>query len=105
MFAYLEFGFVKYIWELLNPNKSWDAWGNHEEGLENTLTSLKLFKLFNNSQIQIKEARGGDFIRGWFPVFKKYYTFIDKHPALLLGRAPFIKYFLMNFFILGQKTN
>ena len=98
-------GLIKYIWELFHPNKSWDAWGNHEDGRENTITSFGLVKLFDNTHIRVKDTRGGDLLRGWFPMFRKYYTFIDRHPMLFLGRLPFVKYFLMNFFILGKNPN
>jgi hypothetical protein len=85
--------------------KTWDAWGTHEEGIENFTTSLKLKKwLKQRSFINIRE-QGGDVIRSWFPPLKKHYNFIDRHPALILGRIWPIKYFLMNYFILCKKPN
>ena len=85
--------------------KTWDAWGNHEEGIENFMTVPKLKRwLRQESFIPLKE-RGGDVIRSWFPFLRKQYNFIDRHPMMVFGKIWPIKYFLMNYFILCQKPN
>jgi len=97
-------GFIKIIFELMHPDKSWDAWGNHEDGHEDFMTSFKLRRVTKKSGVQILETRGGDVMRSWLPFFRRYYKYIDQHPMLSFGRLPIIKYFLMNFFILGKKV-
>jgi ubiquinone/menaquinone biosynthesis C-methylase UbiE len=96
-------GIEKITYEKMHPGTSWDAWGNHEGGRENVLTSLGIISFFKKNNIALLQTRGGDVLRSWVPFLKKRYKFIDKHPFLKAGKVPFIKYFLMNFFILGKK--
>lgn len=85
--------------------KTWDAWGNHGEGIENFTTAPKLKKWLRQRSFILLEERGGDVIRSWFPFLKKRYNFIDRHPMMVFGRVWPVKYFLMNYFILCQKPN
>lgn len=95
------------VWKLVLENifkhGSWDAWGNHSKGIESFMTFLKLRNMVKRDNLKIIHTAGGDLIRSFFPVFSRYYNFIDKHPFLFLGRIPIFKYLMMNFFILAQK--
>jgi len=86
-------------------NRLWDAWGNHENGVENFITCNKLKKYFNNLNLEIIADRGGDLIRSWLPFFKKYYNFIDKHPSLRLNKKWPFKLVAMNYFCILRKSN
>lgn len=98
-------GLWKKVWDSTNKKSTWDAWGNHQEGLENFFTSIKLKKLLNSQQIKMIEEVGGDVLRSWMPFLKRYYNFIDRHPFLKIGRLWPIKYVMMNYFVLGKKIN
>jgi len=98
-------GLWKKICDLVNPASTWDAWGNHEKGVENFFTSFKLSNLAKSQDIKIVTELGGDIIRSWLPFFRKQYRFIDRHPFLRVGKMWPIKYLLMNYFILGKKDD
>lgn len=95
-------GIVKWLFEKIF-RRTWDAWGNHEGGIENNITSFGLLSLMRSSNVTILATQGGDCMRSWLPFLKRYYNFIDKHPCLAIGQLPVIKMLLMNFFILGVK--
>lgn len=96
-------GVVKIIRENIYPQKTWDAWGNHEAGIENFLTSFKIKKMAEEFRLDIISDRGGDLIRSWAPLFRRYYKFIDRHPALTIGRHWPLKMLMMNYFVLARK--
>ena len=98
-------GLWKKIWDSTHQHATWDAWGNHKEGVENFFTSIKLMDLLVSQKIKTTEDLGGDILRSWMPFLKRYYNFIDRHPLLRIGRLWPIKYVMMNYFVLGKKLN
>ncbi len=96
-------GIVKIIRENIYPRKTWDAWGNHDAGIENFLTSFKIKKLAVKLRLDIINDRGGDLIRSWLPFFKRYYKVIDRHPSLAVGRYWPLKVLMMNYFVFARK--
>lgn len=98
-------GLWKKVWDSTHKHTTWDAWGNHKEGMENLFTSIKLKGMLKSQLIKITEELGGDILRSWMPFLKRYYNFIDRHPFLRIGKLWPIKYFLMNYFVLGKKIN
>ena len=98
-------GLWKKIWDATHKNSTWDAWGNHNEGIENFFISTKIKKLLKSQQIKTIEEVGGDILRSWLPFLKRHYNFIDRHPFLRIGRLWPVKYVMMNYFILGKKVN
>lgn len=97
-------GIVKIIKENIYPRKTWDAWGNHEAGIENFLTSFKIKKLIRDLRFDVVDQRGGDLIRSWVPFFKCHYKIIDRHPSLTIGQCWPLRMFMMNYFILARKS-
>lgn len=98
-------GLWKRVWDSTHKHSTWDAWGNHKEGLENLFTSIKLRDMLKSQKIKATEEVGGDILRSWMPFLKRYYNFIDRHPFLKIGRLWPAKYLMMNYFILGRKTS
>ncbi len=98
-------GLWKKIWDSVHSKSSWDAWGNHKKGVENLFTSIKLKRLLESQKIKISEELGGDLLRSWLPFLRRYYNFIDRHPFLSLGKVWPVKYLMMNYFVLGRKSN
>ncbi len=98
-------GLCKKIWDSTHRHSTWDAWGNHKEGVENFFTPIKLRGLLRSQKIKMTEDFGGDILRSWMPFLKRYYNFIDQHPFLRIGRLWPVKYIMMNYFILGEKIN
>ena len=96
-------GIVKIIRENIYPRKTWDAWGNHDAGIENFLTSFKIKKWAAKLRLDIINDRGGDLIRSWLPFFRQYYKIIDCYPCLTIGRRWPLKMLMMNYFVLARK--
>ena len=96
-------GIVKIIRENIYPRKTWDAWGNHDAGIENFLTSFKIKKWAAKLRLDIINDRGGDLIRSWLPFFRQYYQIIDCYPCLTIGRRWPLKMLMMNYFVLARK--
>lgn len=98
-------GLWKKIWDSTHQHSTWDAWGNHKDGVENFFTPIKLKRLLVSQKIKTAEDLGGDILRSWMPFIKRYYNFIDRHPLLRIGRLWPVKYVMMNYFVLGKKVN
>lgn len=96
-------GVVKIIRENIYPRKTWDAWGNHDIGIENFLTSFQIKKWAVELRLNIINDRGGDLIRSWAPFFRRYYKLIDRHPSLTIGKRWPLKMLMMNYFLLARK--
>lgn len=96
-------GLVKRTYDLFHHNKTWDAWGNHEAGIENLTTPFWLNRVLNKSGFSIVEKRGGDLIRSWFPFLRRRYKFIDRHPFLGITKKWPLSFFAMNYFCLAKK--
>jgi 2-polyprenyl-3-methyl-5-hydroxy-6-metoxy-1,4-benzoquinol methylase len=96
-------GIVKIIRENIYPRRTWDAWGNHEAGIENFLTSFKIKKWAGELQLNMINDRGGDLIRSWMPFLRHYYKMIDRHPSLKMGRSWPLKMLMMNYFMVARK--
>src|SRR3989338_3535489 len=96
-------GIVKIIRENIYPRKTWDAWGNHDAGIENFLTSFKIKKWAAKLRLDIINDRRGDLIRSWLPFFRQYYKIIDCYPFLTIGRRWPLKMLMMNYFVLARK--
>ncbi len=96
-------GVIKIIRENIYPRKTWDAWGNHDAGIENFLTSFKIKKWAEEFRLEIIDERSGDLIRSWAPFFRRYYNLIDRHPCLGIGRYWPLRMLMMNYFILARK--
>lgn len=96
-------GLMKKIQENLYPEKTWDVWNNHDNGIENFTTSLKIKKWAEKLRLNIIDDRGGDLIRSWMPFFRNYYKIIDRHPNLTIGKYWPLKIFMMNYFVLARK--
>jgi 2-polyprenyl-3-methyl-5-hydroxy-6-metoxy-1,4-benzoquinol methylase len=96
-------GGVKKFYDSFHERKTWDAWGNHESGIENFTTSRWLNKLLNASGFAIEEKRGGDLIRSWLPFFRRFYAFIDRHPFLSATKRWPLNACTMNYFCLAKK--
>lgn len=96
-------GVVKIIHENIYPRETWDAWGNHDAGIENFLTSFKIKKWAAKLRLDIIDDCGGDLIRSWLPFFRQYYKIINRHPSLIIGRHWPLKMLMMNYFVLARK--
>ncbi len=94
------------LWKKMSESwfhRTWDAWGNHEEGIENNTSWLLMRSLILEAGLTIEQDCGGDFLRSWFPFLRSYYYVIDRHPMLWLGKLPIIKFFGMNYFVKAKK--
>lgn len=96
-------GIMKIIIETACPGKIWDAWGNHEAGIENFTTSFKIKKWAIGAGLDIVDERGGDLIRSWLPFLRRYYEVIDRCPALTIGKYWPFRMLMMNYFMLARK--
>lgn len=98
-------GLMKLLHENIYPRKPWDAWGNHDEGRENLMTSIKLRAIVREAGLEIGGTRGGDLIRSWCPYLRRHYEIIDRYPTRGIGRLWPFKYVMMNFFLLASKPS
>ncbi len=97
-------GIWKLFKEYIYPRKTWDVWGNHEDGIENFLTVFAIRNYILKNNLTIHEERGGDLLRSWLPVFRNKYEFINRHPCLAIGKLWPLRLFFMNYFILAKKN-
>ncbi|MDP3948050.1 MAG: methyltransferase domain-containing protein [bacterium] len=97
-------GLWKWWYERTYPRRVWDAWGNHEGGVERFTTS-RFLRQFLAPHFLVLEARGGDALRSWLPFLRARYKFIDRHPFLWMGKLPFVRAVLMNYFVLAKKPS
>lgn len=98
-------GVIKKIMDHYRFNEQrWDVWGTHGDyDKERFITSFKLKKILTKNKITPIKERGGDLLNSWFLfcLFESY-KFTDRHPFLKLGKIPFLKKLLMNYFVLGE---
>lgn len=98
-------GAFKKLHEWWHPDRTWDAWGNHDEGRENFMIATNLGAWAKDAGTRIVSTCGGDLIRSWLPFLGRHYEVIDRHPFLGVGRLWPFKLFMMNYFILANKSS
>lgn len=98
-------GLIKKIYDSSHEGKTWDAWGNHECGIENFTTSFWLNGLLNIHGFSVVERRGGDLIRSWLPFLRRFYTFIDRYPFLGITKKWPLNMCAMNYFCCAKKRD